>query len=40
MIFLLYLAFSKFSQIKLGPDKSDPEFNDITWYESNAIHRV
>ena len=31
MLFLIYLAFSKFSQVKLGADDSIPEFNNITW---------
>ena len=31
MLFLIYLAFSKFSQVKLGADDSVPEFNNITW---------
>ena len=32
MLFLIYLAFSKFSQVKLGADDSVPEFNNITWW--------
>ena len=31
MLYLIYIAFSKFSQIKLGPDDSVPEFSNITW---------
>ena len=31
MLFLLYISFSKFSQVRLGPDNSVPEFNNITW---------
>ena len=31
MLYLIYIAFSKFSHIKLGPDNSVPEFNNITW---------
>ena len=37
MLFLLYLAFSKFSQVKLGADDSIPEFNNITWWAKTLI---
>ena len=37
MLFLIYLAFSKFSQVKLGADDSIPEFNNITWWAKTLI---
>ena len=37
MLFLIYLAFSKFSQVKLGADDSVPEFNNITWWTKTLI---
>ena len=37
MLYLIYISFSKLSQIKLGPDNSVPEFSNITWYNSNGL---
>ena len=37
MLFLIYLAFSKFSQVKLGADDSVPEYNNITWWAKSLI---
>jgi len=31
LLFSLWLAFSRFGTIKLGPDLSEPEFNTIAW---------
>jgi choline-glycine betaine transporter len=31
-VFLLYLAFSKYGNIKLGRAQETPEFNDISWF--------
>src|SRR5690606_2920217 len=28
----LYAALSRYGEIKLGPDHSEPDFRDITWY--------
>ncbi len=32
IIFILCLAFSKYSKLKLGKDDEKPEFNDITYF--------
>lgn len=32
LIFCIYLAFSKYSGIKLGPDDSVPEYSFISWF--------
>ena len=37
MLYLIYISFSKLSQIKLGPDNSVPEFSNITWYNSDGL---
>lgn len=31
VVFLLYLAFSKYGSIKLGPDDSEPDFSMYSW---------
>ena len=31
VVFLLYLALSKYGSIKLGPDDSEPEFSLYSW---------
>ena len=31
IFFMVYIAFSKFGKIKLGPDDSKPEFNTFSW---------
>jgi choline-glycine betaine transporter len=31
-VFLLYLAFSNYGNIKLGRAHETPEFNDISWF--------
>ncbi|MEX2468664.1 MAG: choline BCCT transporter BetT [Pseudohongiellaceae bacterium] len=30
--FVVYLAFSRFGQIKLGPDDSEPDYSYISWF--------
>ncbi|MBL0385659.1 BCCT family transporter [Tumebacillus sp. ITR2] len=30
--FSIYLAFSKYGTVRLGPDDSEPEFSDLTWF--------
>nr|WP_297460844.1 choline BCCT transporter BetT [uncultured Halomonas sp.] len=32
LLFSLYLAFSRYGQIKLGPDHSEPEFSYKSWF--------
>lgn len=32
VIFCIYIGFSKFGDIKLGPDDCEPEYNTITWF--------
>ena len=32
IIFMIIIYFSKYSNIKLGPDNSEPEYNDATWF--------
>ena len=32
LIFLLYLAVSRFGRVKLGPDDEEPEHSGITWF--------
>jgi choline/glycine/proline betaine transport protein len=32
LIFALYLCFSRFGKIRLGPDDARPEFSTITWF--------
>ena len=32
VIFCVYIGFSKFGNIKLGPDDYEPEYNTITWF--------
>jgi len=32
VIFALYLAFSKFGRIKLGPDDAKPDFSNASWF--------
>ncbi|CAG7657093.1 BCCT family transporter [Paenibacillus allorhizosphaerae] len=32
LIFVVYLAFSKYGGIRLGDDDDEPEFSDITWF--------
>jgi len=31
-IFILIIFFSKYSSLKLGPDTSEPEYNDASWF--------
>ncbi len=31
-IFVLYLAFSRFANIKLGPDDSEPDYTYLSWF--------
>ena len=31
-LFLIYLAFSRFADIKLGADDEKPRYNDFTWF--------
>jgi len=31
-IFVIYLAFSRFAQIKLGPDDSEPDYTYLSWF--------
>ena len=33
LVFVAVIYFSKHSDIKIGPDKSEPEFNDVTWQD-------
>ncbi|CAG7649808.1 Glycine betaine transporter OpuD [Paenibacillus solanacearum] len=32
LIFVVYLAFSKYGNIRLGDDDDEPEFSDLTWF--------
>lgn len=32
LLVALYLCFSKYGQVKLGPDDSKPEFSTLTWF--------
>ncbi|MCS7462554.1 BCCT family transporter [Paenibacillus doosanensis] len=32
LIFVVYLAFSKYGQIRLGHDEDEPEFSDLSWF--------
>ncbi len=32
IIFIMYVAFSKYSKLKLGKDDEKPEFNDVTYF--------
>jgi choline/glycine/proline betaine transport protein len=32
MVFVLYLAFSRYGSVKLGPDDSEPEYSYISWF--------
>ncbi|WP_070885916.1 choline BCCT transporter BetT [Pseudomonas sp. D1-3] len=32
LLFVVYLAMSRFGDIKLGPDHSEPEYNNTTWF--------
>lgn len=32
VLFAIYLAFSKYGNIKLGPDDSEPEFSNLSWF--------
>jgi len=32
LMFVVYLAMSRFGDIKLGPDHSEPEYNNTTWF--------
>ena len=32
IVFIIYLAFSKYSHLKLGRDDEKPEFNDISYF--------
>ncbi|WP_047154902.1 glycine betaine uptake BCCT transporter [Aneurinibacillus tyrosinisolvens] len=32
LVFVLYLAFSKYGQIKLGKDDDEPEYSNFTWF--------
>ncbi len=32
IIFIIYVAFSKYSKLKLGKDDEKPEFNDVTYF--------
>ncbi|OLU20526.1 MULTISPECIES: choline BCCT transporter BetT [unclassified Pseudomonas] len=32
LLFVVFLAMSRFGDIKLGPDHSEPEYNNTTWF--------
>ena len=32
LIFVLYLAFSRFGAVRLGPDDSEPEYSRLSWF--------
>ncbi|OZI46051.1 choline transporter [Bordetella genomosp. 5] len=32
LLCMLYVTFSRFGDIKLGPDHSEPDYRDLTWY--------
>ena len=32
VVFCIYIGFSKFGDIKLGPDDCEPEYNTLTWF--------
>jgi len=32
LIFVLYLAFSRFGAVRLGPDGSEPEYSRLSWF--------
>ncbi|MFH5183982.1 BCCT family transporter [Paenibacillus sp. TAB 01] len=32
LIFVIYLAFSKYGHIRLGGDEDEPEFSDMSWF--------
>ena len=31
-VFIIIIYFSKYRNIKLGPDDSEPEYNDASWF--------
>ena len=32
LIFVAVIYFSKYSDVKIGPDDSEPEYNNATWF--------